>query len=277
VGAPVISPDGQTLYAAFVSYAIKTICALDLTLTKSLYAGTNDCRWTHSTWVSEYSPPVVSPDGTLLYFGSEEGIATALLTSNGTKKWGFQVYWRDVGRMVPSLDGETVYFSRRGSTDYYALNASNGSKRWVYRYLITSTAPVLSPDGRTVYIGVDGDGASVIGPDGRYHRANSTVVAVDATSGRAKWSFSTSSAVTGFAGPPVASEAAVYFGSALEGRMWSLDASDGSEKFSINVSMSGSTWAFPQAALSPDAKTIFVVSASNDKCLYAFGTSIVAS
>jgi len=253
VGDPTVSPDSRTLYVASVSYEDKVICALDIALNLSNYFDWNQCRWLRRTWAS--SSPVVSHDGKSIYYGNEAGNATALGSSDGSWKWGFPVYMEDVGEMVPSPDGETVFFQYATSDKYFALNAADGSQKWNYSYLPTDSTPALSPTGDTVYTGIAGLGVKVRAADGKFHYANSSLVALDSETGREKWNFNTSTSASTFGGKPIATKDAIYFTSSGENVLRAVNAADGSERFSFNMSLPSGLSSTP--ALSPDGGIVF--------------------
>lgn len=266
VGNPTMSPDSRTLYVASLSYEDKVICALDVTRNISDYYDWQQCRWLHRTWST--TSPVASPDGTSIYYGSQGGNATALSSLDGSLKWGFNVYADDVGEIVPSYDGSAVYFAYMTSDAYFALNASSGEKLWEYHDLSTSTTPAVSPDGKTLYVTFDGNGAEVRAPDGKLRPANSSIVALDARTGREKWRFNTTMSEVDFRGTPVATTDTIFIGSSHEGTFWALRAEDGSVKFNFCL-VPSADFASAAATLSPDLGTIFVASKTG---LYALDT-----
>lgn len=279
VGNPTVSPDSKTLYVASQSYEEKVICALDLTLNLSNYFDWQQCRWLRRTWTS--TAPVVSPDGKTIYYGGNGGNASALTASDGSLKWGFYVYIEDVGQMVPSLDGKTVFLQYVSGSSYFALNTADGSQKWNYSYLSTGTTPAIDPHGHTVFVGLDGLGVEVRSPDGTLRPANSTIVALDASTGKEKWNFNTTTTQAFWSGTPLATLDTVYFGTSTEGIFRAVNAVDGTERFSFAMNMSspdstvgqnmvgGSS---PCAAVTPDGRTVFVAS-KDDNSLYALDTS----
>ncbi|MEX0322117.1 MAG: PQQ-binding-like beta-propeller repeat protein [Puniceicoccaceae bacterium] len=122
--------------------------------------------------------PAIGTDGTI-YIGSYDGYLYAI-NPDGTEKWkyeptlGFNFPVLDLspinGSPVLSHDENTVYFGNDNGS-LYAINASTGSRQWVY--LIeeipldngVTSAPAIAEDG-TIYACSENGFIYAIGPDG---------------------------------------------------------------------------------------------------------------
>merc|ERR1719253_1570694 len=98
--------------------------------------------------------------------------------------------------------------------------------------------------------------------------ANSSVVALDARSGREKWRFNTTKPDARFTGVPAATGDTVYFGSAEERRFRAVGAADGRERFAVCLPLAASDGE-PAAAATPDGRTVLVAATTG---LYALDT-----
>jgi len=112
-------------------------------------------KWAFPTGDRVVSSPTLSPDGSTVYFGSDDNSLYAVDASTGKEKWAFPTGRGVVSSPTLSPDGSTVYF---GSDDnsLYAVDASTGKEKWAFptgRGVVSS--PTLSPDGSTVYFGSD--------------------------------------------------------------------------------------------------------------------------
>ncbi|WP_411057753.1 PQQ-binding-like beta-propeller repeat protein [Streptomyces sp. E11-3] len=166
-------------------------------------AATGRKRWTHrSTSDSRvFSPPAVA-DGTA-YYSSINGRLYAVDTTSGERRWSFRV-----SKYLPSgpvvADG-TVYLHDFNET-LHALDAAEGKPRWSF------------PLGRTVFFDpAVSDGTVCIAT--RRTKKNkqskeykeSTLYAVDARTGRERWSFD-AVLESEIKTPLAIAEGTVYFG-----------------------------------------------------------------
>jgi outer membrane protein assembly factor BamB len=116
---------------------------------------------------------VLSPDGETLYVGRGDGRVYALDTATGDRRWTFKTYnpvdpddpdggGEVIGGPLLTPDG-TLYFATAAAGPWetnaiYAVDAATGTQRWRHPAAEPSlpqlfwAAPVLSPDGRTVYV-----------------------------------------------------------------------------------------------------------------------------
>ena len=194
--SPVLSRDGQTVYVGS--------CGDDNSI-DSMYAvnAANGTKvWSFQTGGGMYFSPVLSQDGQTVYVGSggddngENNVDSmyAVNAANGRKVWSFKAKGNLFGSAVLSQDGQTLYVgvsemmpTAGNYTILYALDAATGSRMWACKMRdqashtpFSFSPPVLSRDGRTVYLG------TAWGPPqyGSLH-------AVDAANGAKLWSFQT--------------------------------------------------------------------------------------
>jgi len=116
-------------------------------------------RWSFATGGPVKAVPSLSPDGSKLFVGSEDGKVYGLNTADGSKAWAVDLGGPVEGSPLPSNDGSTVYASNINGT-IMALNTSDGSVKWK---IATNNAIrgslTLSPDGSTVYAVLSSSGA----------------------------------------------------------------------------------------------------------------------
>jgi len=166
-----LRPDGTLLWShsfnsPTTTYPVSNSPALALDGT--IYVKANDgylyaleptdgsTRWrTNVNSVNSYASPVVAPDGTI-YQGTDNAVASerklyALNPGDGSVKWTYTVD-NDI-YTTPALDtAGNLYFGVLSSGWLYSLTSA-GTLRWIYRGATQSTtsSPVLSADGATVY------------------------------------------------------------------------------------------------------------------------------
>ncbi len=154
---------------------------------------------------------------------------------------------------VLSADGETLFI---GSNNFniYAINAADGSQKWVYDTQGNFTfgnfgaAGVLSPDGTTLYIG---------------ECATQSLYAVNTATGALRWRYANEFLLTGCSTAIVVDNGAAVVASTLLG----ID--------SFNASNGDVLWSFPPANASAGADGLFFgagVLSANGTVLY-FGSS----
>jgi outer membrane protein assembly factor BamB len=154
IASPAIGPDGSIYVASNdgLLYALNT-------------NGTQ--RWILDS-VDSYSPinssPILSHDGTTLYFGNDEGTFFAVDTSTGSVDWSFDTTTIHPvgtdgsatisGSPAVAADGRVLFGSE--NTFLYALNA-DGSLDWYYRAAEPiRSSPVISMDGSIHFAAQDG-------------------------------------------------------------------------------------------------------------------------
>ena len=136
VSTPTLGPDGSV----FVGTERGTLYAIDIN---------GKTRWTYRTGGPIYSSPVVAADGNVLV-GSADGAVYAL-TRGGSELWRFQTKGpgiRPTGAIFASptlgTDG-AVYIAGLYDPNLYALDAADGSVKWVCRFTASGGRPFVSP------------------------------------------------------------------------------------------------------------------------------------
>lgn len=203
-------------------------------------------RWAFSAGKSAVilSSPAIGPDHTV-YVGVEYTTTpmTGLIVAvqpNGVERWHVATPEEIEGSPAISADGTTVYI---GCADgrLYALNAADGSSKWVFdtgRVSAIYCTPAIGPDGTiyigSTYLGSSGDSvfyavspsgqkrwvvsaagsvesSPAVAPDGTiYFGAGTTVYAIDRT-GEEKWTYTTLGPI--YAAPALGGDGTVYIGS----------------------------------------------------------------
>jgi outer membrane protein assembly factor BamB len=234
--APAVAPDG-TIYLRCADGYLYALNPAD---------GVQ--RWrarTPGSTTQSYGSPTIAPDGTI-YVGADDKKLYAV-RPDGTIKWTFpaenEIY------TAPALDAAgNLYFGVLTSGKLYSV-APDGTPRWVYAgaTLGTSSSPVLSPDGGTVYFAAY---------DAKLH-------AVDAATGAARWTFPLGREVRA-SSPAVDANGVVYVG-CYDGLLYAVNP-DGT----LKRTWATADWIRSSPAIS--GTTLYV--GSNDHKLYAFDLGV---
>ncbi len=151
LSSPTVGPDGSL----FVGSERGTLYAIDIN---------GKTRWTYRTGGAICSSPAVGASGNV-YVGSADGVVYAL-ANDGTELWRFRTRGpgvRPTGAIFASpaigADG-SVYVAGLYDPNLYALNAGDGSVKWVCKFTQSSgqsqlaswpfVSPVVAEDG-TIY------------------------------------------------------------------------------------------------------------------------------
>lgn len=185
--------------------------------------------WKFRTGGRVLSSPVVSGD--VVYVGSTDGQLYAIDRATGTERWKFAT--KGPISSSPAVSGGLVYIS---SVDgkVYAIDAKAGTEKWSFatRGERRFTAPGIHgaiprtermPDPFDVFLSspVIANGTVYIGS------GDQNVYALDATTGKRKWTFATGDVV--HASPAVAN-GVVFIGS-WDRNVYAIDAASGREKW----------------------------------------------
>lgn len=153
VSAPVISPLDGTIFAGA---ADGNLYALD--------GASGALRWTYSTTngtstsaSGKLYSPALSVDGSLVYVTCNSGAVHAVGSADGQLRWSHATeadatHGLQSSPTVHPTNG-LVYISG-DDMSVHAYDATSGEERWrqqTYQYL--NTSPLLSPDGKVVYVG----------------------------------------------------------------------------------------------------------------------------
>ncbi|MBV9547029.1 MAG: PQQ-like beta-propeller repeat protein, partial [Chloroflexi bacterium] len=97
-----------------------------------------------------WTTPVLSPDGSVIYFGANKGGIYAVNTRDGTRKWQFPVYGSIYASSV--LDSRGVLYTGTTIEQVYAVDSSTGQQVWAFdaRDQVWC-APSIRPDGTLVF------------------------------------------------------------------------------------------------------------------------------
>jgi uncharacterized repeat protein (TIGR03803 family) len=168
--------------------------------------------WSYPTGYFVTSSPAVV-DG-VVYVGAEDYSVYALSASTGAKLWQFTT-----GSYVyssPAVANGVVYV---GSADgnVYAMNASTGAELWQFSTGFIAPYVYSSP--------AVANGMVYVGADNAYSGEANYVLAVDATTGAYRWTFTAGSSVDS---SPAVANGVVYVGSA-DNNVYALNASTGAK------------------------------------------------
>lgn len=190
---------------------------------------------------ASYASATVAPDGTI-YQGSDNRKLYALNPANGSIKWSYTTD-NDI-YTTPALDAAgNLYFGVANSGRFYSLTPA-GTLRWVYTgsTIATTSSPVLSADGSTVYFGAY---------DKKLH-------AVSTATGAARWTYLLGDEVRACT-PALDSKGVIYIG-CYDFKLYAINP-DGS----LNRTWSTGNWIRSSPAIA--GHRLYV--GSNDNKLYA--------
>ena len=166
---PVFSPDQSVVYVGN-----NIPCNIGGASLFAINTIDGSSKWTYSTWYPINASPLVSMDGSTVYFSLASevsfgamGSIVALNTKDGTVKWRLRTY-NFQATLTFSLDETAIYYSScpnctqlnpYGSWNVTALNASDGSKLWTSfvpgSSPLYTSLPILSLDGTALYTSMD--------------------------------------------------------------------------------------------------------------------------
>jgi outer membrane protein assembly factor BamB len=107
--------------------------------------------WTFKAGARVVDTPTLSPDGSKLYVGADNGNIYALSTSNGSVLWQKGLEGPVQSSPLLSGDGSIVYVATSNG-NIHALNTNDGSQRWKAALSVSvSGSLALSPDGAIIY------------------------------------------------------------------------------------------------------------------------------
>jgi outer membrane protein assembly factor BamB len=108
--------------------------------------------------------PVLSPAGTAVYYGAQDGYLYARNTADGSLKWKRYAYGGWDGTPAVGADG-TLYVGNSWG-ELLALNPEDGSAKWDdYMTLSVESSPCVGADG-TIYFSSTYGGLFALNPDG---------------------------------------------------------------------------------------------------------------
>ena len=140
--------------------------------------------------------PKVTPDSCSVFVGSNNGV-NKVDAKTGRQKWSFATGSVQTGyrnKPVLSQNGSVVYAAGAGSS-MYAIDSQSGHEMWSLQPPDTAhscSSPVVSPDGASVYVASNEGGkdpGNVICIALPQSCSQLVLSAVDAATGKLKWSF----------------------------------------------------------------------------------------
>jgi outer membrane protein assembly factor BamB len=208
-------------------------------------------RWSLFTGEPASMMPAVS-GGTLYVSGADErGLPVglyALDSDTGTQRWHFSGPRRIIFDAPVVADG-VVYFSAV-EEGIFAVDAATGVQRWMRS--IAGWSGALAVADRMVYVIVEGEGllvldaasgaergqfrvpvdrSAVVVADGTVYFSGHDLYAVDAITGRQRWTFASADSIDGVSTPAVAG-GVVYVGDS--GALVALDAVTGERRWTYS-------------------------------------------
>lgn len=182
--------------------------------------------WTYDVGAQIWTP--LALEAGVLFFGDDEGTLHALDIAKRQLRWRFATAGRI--RSAATVDGRSIFFASDDGF-LYAVDRQTGKERWkldlgsselerrlpasfppyVYDYLHSS--PTV--ENGTVYVG----------------SADKKLYAVDAETGRVRWSFAAQGSIRS---SPAVSDGTVYFGS-WDGNVYAVSAESGEQVWSYGT------------------------------------------
>lgn len=177
-------------------------------------------RWRYSAPGNLWSPPTVA-DGTV-YVVDESGSPYAVEAESGAEQWVFdEMLFSDYREGPPAVAGGSVYVTNVEEGTIYALDASDGSKRW--DRTIT--------DGRA-------EGTPTVVDDTVYATGGGTLFALNTADGTERWRFEIPGSDQKIAASPAVGDGTAFVGSVYEWRgdddtgLHAVDTADGTRRWS---------------------------------------------
>lgn len=225
--SPAISGDKRTVY----------IGALDLHAI-DLVNGT--ARWTYKTGGAITSSPAVSADSRTVYIGGDDNKLHAVDAATGKFRWMHAA--GETFHSSPIVDGRVVYVINNDNY-LYAIDGTTGILRWKYMAGWAEGVSIIS--------------SPVVGADTIYVSslrlwfpyADSKLDAVDAATGRRKWTYATSGFIE--SSPAIGDNGRTVY-VVIGEELHAVDAVMGTFKWRY---MAGNRW---PPAVSGDGQTIYV-------------------
>lgn len=219
-------------------------------------------KWAFKAKAPVYTSPSIGTNG-FVYFGSNDAFLYAVDSATGKQKWKFEAGGQIHSSPAIAKDG-SVYF---GSDDQkvYAVDGTTGKQKWsfatnsyvqaspavgddgtVYAVssgsLLTGPANLYALDGKTgkqkwAVEGVGGKGSPAIAKDGTVimQGDNGRVVALDKTTGKAKWEFVLRSLTR--SSPSIGADGTIY--TVAGNTLYALDSADGNSIWEITLGKFG--------------------------------------
>jgi len=155
-----------------------------------------------------------------VYFGSGDGNVYALDAASGALRWKFRT--ADVVHASPAIADGTLYI---GSWDsyFYALDAATGRQRWRFK---TGVDAAIHNQVGIQSSAVVADGVVYFGC------RDSHLYALDASTGAERWAFSTGDSWV--VSSPAVRDGTIYFATSDSALVQALDATRGTEIFSLD-------------------------------------------
>ncbi|PTY00525.1 S8 family serine peptidase [Opitutus sp. ER46] len=164
-------------------------------------------KWTFATGTTTFASPVIAADGTI-YQGSDVNRALYAINADGTQKWKYAL---DADTFsTPAIDAQgNIYFATYSNATLLSLTSA-GTLRWSHIAATAtnslSSSPVLSADGKTVYIATS---------EGRLE-------AVNAASGVPVWAYQCADSILACT-PAIDANGVIYVG-AYDGKLYAITA-----------------------------------------------------
>lgn len=230
-----LSRDGAVLYVGSVGSDLKPVLL-------ALHADTGEEKWKftlHKSFAMCFFP-TVTPDGSHVIasiLGREAGLL-AMDAPTGRVLWNYtDLYGRAMHYAAVHPDGHTAYvrafYQKKGSRKHkrdelHAVDVATGERKWFWRDAdgpFTDTyAPVLSPNGREVYVWT----------------RRETLYALDSATGAVLWEHKPGYRIWSVDFSPDGSS--VFFGDSRGGILHNLDLSTLTQRWAFRTVRSTGSW-----------------------------------
>jgi len=182
-------------------------------------------KWKFETGDEVWSSPVVAEG--VIYFGSDDDHLYALDAQTGEEKWRFKT--GDDVRSSPAIaDGIVYVVSYDGNL--YAVNSQAGQLVWEFRVFKEDIAKLRPPYDDFLSSPLVAEGVVYVGAVDPHH----CLYALDAQTGREKWSFGLTDTFETIHSSPTIAGDALYFGGDFN-RLYALDINTGMLKWNFKT------------------------------------------
>jgi outer membrane protein assembly factor BamB len=184
-------------------------------------------------WTYEVGEPVWTPlalEEGVLFFGDDAGRLHALDVATRQPRWRFATAGR-IRSAVTVAEGSVLFASDDGFL--YSLDRASGEERWTLDLGSSGLERRLPAPGPPYVYDYRHSSPTVVDGTVYVGSADKRLYAVDAETGRVRWSFAAQGSIRS---TPAVSEGAVYFGS-WDGKVYALSAEGGEEVWSYEAGL----------------------------------------
>lgn len=236
-GSPKLNSDESVVYIGNF-YGLRAFKTID-----------GNLKWSNITLGTINSSLSLSPDESVIYFGSDNNNLYALNTSDGSIKWNKTFTNKFYSSPIINEDGSIVYIGN-SNNNLYAINTIDGSTKWNFETAGgVDSSPVLNPHESVVYIA---------SRDGKLY-------AINTSNGTENWNYNFNKQ-TIISTPTLNEEGSIIYNIVYTGILYAINTNTRIKIWEFNAN----NQIFSSPVLSVDEKTIYISDKNNN--IYAVKT-----